>query len=143
MSMIGFLHHVRGVRRREDVVSSTLRSKERRRNRKLSPEAHIHSFLTNSSRLESMERELRELQECVKNSERKEVEKSPGALRSVSPDDSSLDMPEPNYSLEHLTASLRNHNGDTAPRSIAGVELDDSVVADLLQEWVAPILGLR
>ena len=54
-----------------------------------------------------MERELRELQECLKNSEGQEVEKSPAALHSVSPDDPSLDMPETNYSLEHLTASLR------------------------------------
>jgi hypothetical protein len=80
-----------------------------------------------------MERELRELQECLKNSEGKEVEKPPAVLRSVSPDDSSHDIPEANYSLEHLTASLRSHSG-TTPRSIAGVELDDSMVADLLHE---------
>lgn len=81
-----------------------------------------------------MERELRELQECLKNSEGKEVEKPPAVLRSVSPDDSSHDIPEANYSLEHLTASLRSHNSGTTPRSIAGVELDDSMVADLFQE---------
>lgn len=90
-----------------------------------------------------MERELRELQECLKNSEGQEVEKSPAVLHSMSLDDSSLDMPETNYSLEHLTASLRNHNSGTAPRSIGGVDLDDSMVADLLQEYVMPILGLR
>jgi hypothetical protein len=90
-----------------------------------------------------MERELQELQECLKNSEGQGVEKSPAVLHSVSPDDSSLDMPETNYSLEHLTASLRNHNNDTAPRSIGGVDLDDSMVADLLQEYVMPLLGLR
>jgi hypothetical protein len=91
--------------------------------------------------LETIERELRELQECLKNSEGKEVEKSPAVLRSMSPDDSSLDIPETNYSLEHLTASLRNHNSGTTPRSIAGVELDDSMVADLLQEYVHAYLG--
>ena len=90
-----------------------------------------------------MERELRELQECLKNSEGQEVEKSPAVLHSLSPDDSSLDMPETNYSLEHLTASLRNHNSDTAPRSIGGIDLDDCMVADLLQEYVMPILGPR
>jgi hypothetical protein len=86
--------------------------------------------------LETIERELRELQESLKNSEGKEVEQPPAVLRSVSPDDSSLDIPETNYSLEHLTASLRNHNSGTTPRSIAGVEVDDSMVADLLQEHV-------
>ena len=81
-----------------------------------------------------MERELRELQETLKPSEGQAAEKSPAILQSVSSDGSSPDIPESDYSLEHLKASLRDYDNDTLQWSIGDTELDAGMVADLLQE---------
>ena len=134
MSMTCFRRHVRVAKRQGDGVSLILLSKGQQRECKTL--AYRNRFiLTPSSRLETMERELRELQENLKTSGGQEVEKSPAILQPMSPDDSSLGIPVSDYSVEHLTASIRSRDDLDLPRSIEGVELDASMVATLLQEY--------
>jgi hypothetical protein len=90
-----------------------------------------------------MERELRKLQETLKTSEGQEVEKSPSMLPPLSMDDPGPDIAESDYWLDGLTASIQDPNTNLMPKSIDGVELDASMVIDILKEYVMPALSLQ
>ncbi len=92
---------------------------------------HIsNKLLRQVSRLESMEREVRELRESLKIS--KSDEPSDPAGSSDSPGNpEALDV---SPSLASLVAQLRDPSSDFGIKVVDNVEVDQFMVADLLEE---------
>lgn len=136
--MIDIPRHVRVARKPGDVVSLILLSREQQRECKTLSPRSSRCILTRSRRFETMERELWKLQETLKTSEDQEAEKSPSMLPPLSMDDPGPDIAEADCWLDRLTASIQDPNTNLVPKSIDGVELDASMVIDILQEYVMP-----
>ena len=78
-----------------------------------------------------MEKEVQELQASLKASD---ADKSPAGEQPSWPDESDAGVSISEHSLERLVADLRSQGGNATPRSIDGVQIDFTTVADLLEE---------